>query len=176
MTQGFKVSEDVFIAPALLPVESVMADDIQYVWREVVPESVVHLDYVFFAQRCIEDADRPPPVAGEAQPVYVSYADTGGNPSRSLGCQTDAPPCVPASAWHPAYDTTLQPWHPATPHAPSAVPDVPCLLCTWTSTCGRVTPNGTRSSRSSSPPQSNYDAAAVSHPPGSCTGPPEHRR
>ncbi len=43
----FKVAEDVFIAPALLPKQAAMESDVQQVWREATPGAVVRLDYAF---------------------------------------------------------------------------------------------------------------------------------
>jgi internalin A len=43
----FKVTEEVFIAPALLPVRAAMESVMQQVWREAAPDAVVRLDYAF---------------------------------------------------------------------------------------------------------------------------------
>ena len=43
----FKVAEDVFIAPALLPGRAAMDSAMQQVWRGAAPDAVVRLDYAF---------------------------------------------------------------------------------------------------------------------------------
>lgn len=43
----FEVTEDVFIAPALLPGRAAMESAVQQVWREAAPDAVVRLDYAF---------------------------------------------------------------------------------------------------------------------------------
>ncbi len=43
----FNVAKDVFIAPARLPEQAAMKNDIQQVWREAAPNAVARLDYVF---------------------------------------------------------------------------------------------------------------------------------
>jgi internalin A len=43
----FKVTEDVFIAPALLPGRAAMDSAMQQVWRGAAPDAVVRLDYAF---------------------------------------------------------------------------------------------------------------------------------
>ncbi len=43
----FKVAKGVLIAPALLPEQAAMEEDIQQVWRGIVPEAVACMDYAF---------------------------------------------------------------------------------------------------------------------------------
>lgn len=43
----FKVAEDVFIAPTLLPGRAAMDGAMQQVWRGAAPDAVVRLDYTF---------------------------------------------------------------------------------------------------------------------------------
>jgi internalin A len=43
----FKVGDDVFVAPALLPTQTQIADSIDHVWRGTTSDAVAHLEYAF---------------------------------------------------------------------------------------------------------------------------------
>ncbi|SAL49924.1 Internalin-A precursor [Caballeronia terrestris] len=46
----FKVTDDVFVAPALLPTHAAVESDIQQIWRGAAPDATVRLDYPFFTK------------------------------------------------------------------------------------------------------------------------------